>query len=51
MSSSDTAVRDLTLILMYLTSWQERAGDLRRCWKGYDFDLLNRTSSEASGRY
>jgi hypothetical protein len=26
MSSSDTAVRDLTLLLMYLTSWQERAG-------------------------
>lgn len=41
MNSSDTAVRDLTLMLMYLTSWKERGGELRRCWKGYDFDILN----------
>lgn len=41
MNSSDTAVRDLTLMLMYLTSWQERAGELRRCWKGYEFDILD----------
>jgi len=41
MDTSDSAVRDLTLMVMYLTSWQERAGDLRRCWKGYDFDILD----------
>jgi len=39
--SPDTAVRGLTLMLMYLTSWQERVGELRRCWKGYDFDILD----------
>ena len=41
MNSSQTAVRDLTLMLMYLTSWHERTVDLRRCWKGYDFDILD----------
>lgn len=43
-------IQELTLLLMYLTSWQERrtiglrrkphkTDDtlLRRCWKGYDF--------------
>jgi hypothetical protein len=28
-------------MLMYLTSWQERAGELRRFWKSYDFDILD----------
>ena len=48
-------VKDLTLMLMYLTSWEEslvpgirkkpdRAGiypKARICWKGYDFGILN----------
>ena len=48
-------IKDLTLMLMYLTSWEEslvpgirkkpdRAGiypKARICWKGYDFDILN----------
>ena len=48
-------IKDLTLILMYLTFWEEnlvpglrkkpdRAGiypKARFCWKGYDFDILN----------
>ena len=46
-------IQELTLLLMYLTSWQERrtiglrrkphkTDDtlLRRCWKGYDFSVL-----------
>lgn len=28
-------------MLMYLTSWQEQAGELQRCWKGYDFGILD----------
>lgn len=54
-------IRDLTLMLMYLTSWEERdTPDLRavkkkdmvkyplirRCWKGYDFGLLNELAKE-----
>ena len=41
MDNRDDVVHDLTLVLMFLTSWTERPGELRRCWKGYDFDVLN----------
>lgn len=48
-------IKDLTLMLMYLTSWEENVvPGLRRkpdrtgmclqsrcCWKGYDFAILN----------
>lgn len=53
-------VKDLTLMLMYLMSWEEslvpslrekpdRAGiypKIRLCWKGYDFDILNELTDE-----
>ncbi len=41
MDKRDEIVQDLTLVLMFLTSWTERPGELRRCWKGYDFDVLD----------
>lgn len=62
-------ILELTLMLMYLTSWEERDTPemravkkkelekyplVRRCWKGYDHDLLNKLSEEglinAAGR-
>ena len=53
-------VKDLTLMLMYLTSWEEslvpgirkkpdRAGiypKVRICWKGYNFDVLNELTDD-----
>ena len=53
-------VKDLTLMLMYLTSWEEnlvpelhekpdRLGfrpQIRRTWKGYDFGILNELTDE-----
>jgi hypothetical protein len=39
--SNDEAIRDLSLMLMYLTSWTERGFDEHRFWKGYDFDVLD----------
>lgn len=53
-------IKDLTLMLMYLTSWEEnlvpglreqpdRAGfspKARLCWKGYDFGILNELTDE-----
>lgn len=53
-------IKDLTLMLMYLTSWEEGlAPDLRKkpnrtgtdskirlCWKGYDFGILNELTDE-----
>jgi hypothetical protein len=40
----DQAVEDLTLLLLYLSSWEEQVvGDMTvyRAWKGYLFDTLN----------
>ena len=53
-------IKDLTLMLMYLTSWEESpVPDIRKkpdraeiypkariCWKGYDFDILNELTDE-----
>ena len=53
-------VKNLTLMLMYLTSWEEclvpdlhekpdRFGfrlQIRRTWKGYDFGILNELTDE-----
>lgn len=35
---------ELTLLLLYLTSWEERefGGKIRRSWKGYPFEDLNK---------
>lgn len=57
---SENTIKDLTLMLMYLTSWEEslipglrkkpdRAGvypKARICWKGYNFDILNKLTDE-----
>ena len=57
---SKDAIKDLTLMLMYLTSWEEslvsdtrKKSDctgfrfqIRRCWKGYDFGILNELTDE-----
>lgn len=41
--------RDLTLILLYLTSWLEKspAGGRRRSWKTYPFHVLDQLQEEA----
>jgi hypothetical protein len=38
----------LTLMLMYLTSWEENefGSSSHRAWKGYDFDVLNKLEEE-----
>lgn len=35
MSTADEVARDLTLALIYLTSWEEGPYGVRRCWKGF----------------
>ena len=39
-------VKELTLILMYLTSWKEHEDYLRRAWKGYDFGIINQLADD-----
>ena len=43
MINRDQSVEELTLMLLYLTSWREKGMDehIRRSWKGYDFNILN----------
>lgn len=44
----DEKIKELTLLLLYLTSWEEKGlfGDMRRSWKGYPFDALNELTDE-----
>jgi len=45
--ANDQTVKELTLMLLYLTSWTEKAPyDYRRSWKGYDFGILNELADE-----
>ena len=43
--SKDTPkqIEELTLLLLWLTSWQEGSSNeaLYRAWRGYDFDILD----------
>ncbi|MFA6804868.1 MAG: DUF6429 family protein [Candidatus Methanomethylophilaceae archaeon] len=37
----DDAIREMTLMLLYLTRFKEGKYDCYRSWKGYDFDTLD----------
>ena len=50
-------IEELTLLLMYLTSWEEKEyvrdendeikeDKVKTCWKGYDFDIINKLTDE-----
>ncbi|MCD6528213.1 transposase [bacterium] len=47
-------IKELTLLLLWLTSWDESKqdkqlnglGPIYRSWKGYDFDILNELKEE-----
>ncbi|QSZ28015.1 transposase [Aceticella autotrophica] len=41
-------IKELTLILLYLTSWEEKILDIKyhRSWKGYDFDILDELADD-----
>lgn len=41
-------VKELTLLLLYLNSWEESELGVkcRRSWKGFDFDILNELADE-----
>lgn len=44
----DETIKELTLMLLYLTSWEENEFGMtyNRSWKGYNFDILNKLSEE-----
>jgi hypothetical protein len=39
----EETINELTLLLLYLTSWNENElpNEMRRSWKGYPYDALN----------
>lgn len=41
-------ISKLTLLLIYLTSWEEKESgtSVQRAWKGYDFDILDKLEEE-----
>ena len=44
----DETIKELTLLLIYLTSWKEDAGitKVQRSWKGYSFEVLDELNEE-----
>jgi len=44
----DETIKELTLLLIYLTSWKEDAGfvKVQRSWKGYPFDAIDELKEE-----
>lgn len=41
----EEAVKELTMLLMYLTRFHEKNHLIETCdiaWKGYDFDIINK---------
>lgn len=48
-TNPEKAVKELTMLLMYLTRFNERShfeSDLDKAWKGYDFDIINELDKE-----
>jgi hypothetical protein len=45
-NSKDQLTYDLSLILMYLSSWSERPGEAPRFWKGFGFEVLSQLDEE-----
>lgn len=42
-------IKELTLLLLYLTSWKEKDvlnEDICRSWKGYSFEILDELNEE-----
>lgn len=41
-------IKELTLLLLYLTSWKEEDGpkEVQRSWKGYPFEVLDQLTEE-----
>ena len=48
MSNVKEKIKELTLLLLYLNSWEENELGIkyRRAWKGSDFDVLNELSDD-----
>ena len=46
MKNSNDTVKDLTLMLLYLTSWEEKRIDDPISWKNYNFGIMDKLTEE-----
>lgn len=49
MEEESRLLEDLTLLLLYAQSWQEKVGEslyVARSWKSYDFNVLDRLTEK-----
>jgi len=46
--SMEEKIKELTLLLLYLTSWEEEYSDrkIKRCWKTFRFEVLDELREE-----
>ena len=49
MKNTQEKIKEMTLMLLYLTLWEENESiaKYRRSWKGYDFDVLNELAEDS----
>ena len=41
MGNIETTIQDLTLMLMYITSWEETPSGARKAWKGFSYEAMD----------
>jgi hypothetical protein len=44
--TAEELAADLSLVLMYLSSWKERQDQALRFWKGFRFEILNQLTDQ-----
>jgi hypothetical protein len=44
--SAEELAADLSLVLMYLSSWKARQDEALRFWKGFSFEILNQLADQ-----
>ena len=44
--TAEELAADLSVVLMYLSSWKERPEEPLRFWKGFRFEILNQLADE-----
>jgi Domain of unknown function (DUF6429) len=44
--TTDELAADLSLVLMYLSSWKERQDQTLRFWKGFRFEILHQLADQ-----
>jgi len=41
MKNIETTIQELTLMLMYVSSWEEPPSGARKAWKGFSYEALD----------